>query len=81
MKFNEYFQIRENLEWAKQRALEYLKSGDTKNAVMSMVSDLKKLGMDNPMIMPLAQAAMHSPAEAQKFIMGFGDSSGRDVGD
>lgn len=32
----------EHLAWAKQRALEYVDAGDTKNAVASMLSDLKK---------------------------------------
>lgn len=73
MKFKEYIQLKENIVWAKQRALEYLKKSDVKNAVMSMVSDLKKLGRDNPTLMPMAQMAMNSPEEARKFIMGFPD--------
>jgi hypothetical protein len=32
----------EHLEWAKQRALEYLEVGDSKDAFASMISDLKK---------------------------------------
>jgi hypothetical protein len=32
----------EHLAWAKQQALEYLDAGDMKNAITSMISDLKK---------------------------------------
>ena len=32
----------EHLEWAKKRALEYVEAGDNHNAVMSMLSDLRK---------------------------------------
>jgi hypothetical protein len=32
----------EHLDWAKQRALEYVGRGDLANAVASMVSDLAK---------------------------------------
>lgn len=32
----------EHLEWAKDRALEYVEAGDLENAFMSMVSDLGK---------------------------------------
>lgn len=32
----------EHLNWAKVRALEYLDDGDLKNAVVSMLSDLRK---------------------------------------
>lgn len=32
----------EHLDWCKQRALEYLETGDTTNALASMLSDLNK---------------------------------------
>ena len=32
----------EHLQWCKDRAIEYLDRGDTKNAFASMLSDLKK---------------------------------------
>lgn len=32
----------EHLAWAKERALEYVNAGETKNAVASMISDLGK---------------------------------------
>jgi len=32
----------EHLDWCKQRALEYARRGDVKNAVASMCSDLDK---------------------------------------
>lgn len=32
----------EHLQWAKDRAIEYLDTGDTKNALGSMFSDLRK---------------------------------------
>lgn len=32
----------EHLQWCKDSAIEYLDKGDTKNAFMSMLSDLKK---------------------------------------
>ncbi len=32
----------EHLDWAKQRALEYMDEGDSVNAIASMLSDLSK---------------------------------------
>jgi len=32
----------EHLQWAKERALEYVKNGDTQNAFLSMQSDMSK---------------------------------------
>lgn len=32
----------QHLEWAKERALEYIRMGDLRNAFMSMQSDLNK---------------------------------------
>lgn len=32
----------EHLQWCKDRALEYVENGDTKNAIASMTSDMSK---------------------------------------
>jgi|LakMenEpi03Aug12_release.lakeMendotaPanAssembly.Ray.scaffolds.fasta_scaffold720602_2 hypothetical protein len=63
-----------DLEWAKNRAMEYLKKGEIRNAVLSMVSDLEKIGDSrhkNPMIGAMAMMAMNDAEEAEKFITGF----------
>ncbi len=67
----------EHLNWCKQRALEYLETGDTENALASMFSDLKKhpetqahpaieLGI---MLMFIQQ--LNTTEEVRKFIEGF----------
>lgn len=67
----------EHLAWCKQRALEYVDSGDTTNAWASMASDLSKhpetenhaaiqLGM-----MMLMGGQLATTAEMRKFINGF----------
>lgn len=67
----------EHLAWAKARALEYLDDGDQKNAVMSMMSDLKKheeladhagitLG-----VMLLMGGQMGDRQEVRRWIVGF----------
>lgn len=67
----------EHLAWAKQRALEYLDAGDQKNAVASMLSDLRKhdeladhsgvmLGM-----MLLMGGHMNEREEVRRWIVGF----------
>ncbi len=33
---------KEHLEWCKERAREYIKTGDYQNAIVSMISDLGK---------------------------------------
>ena len=63
-----------DLEWAKNRAMEYLKKGEIRNAVLSMVSDLEKIGDSrhkNPMSGAMAMMAMNDAEEAEKFITGF----------
>lgn len=67
----------EHLDWCKQRALEYIKAGDAKNAFGSMMSDLTKhpetakhpaihLGLLLKMT-----GALDSVEETRKFIVGF----------
>lgn len=67
----------EHLEWAKQRALEYVDAGDLNNAFNSVVSDLQKhpetadhagiqLGM-----MQLMGGFLNSPIAMRHFIEGF----------
>lgn len=67
----------EHLQWAKDRATEYVKRGELKDAYASMVSDLTKhseledhaaisLGVSLMMIGDLA-----TPSSMQKFIDGF----------
>jgi hypothetical protein len=67
----------EHLQWAKDRANEYVKQGDTTNAYASMVSDLGKhpeteghnaisLGMTMMM-----SGLLSSQAEMKNFIDGF----------
>lgn len=64
----------DDLAWAKNRAMEYLRSGDVRSAVLSMISDLEKIGdsrHNNPMIRAMAMMAMNDAEEAEKFITGF----------
>ncbi len=67
----------EHLKWCKQRALKYLESGDTKNALASMFSDLGKHKdtTDPPAIMLggilMMAGHLNTVAEVKKFIEGF----------
>jgi hypothetical protein len=67
----------EHLEWCKNRALEYVESGDLTGAYASMTSDLRKheetenhpaigLGM-----MLLMTGKLNTPTEMRQFIEGF----------
>lgn len=67
----------EHVEWAKQRALQYVDSGDLSNAYASMASDLNKhpeteghsginLGM-----MLMMSGHLGTAQEMKKFIEGF----------
>lgn len=67
----------EHLQWCKERALEYIDSGDISGAYASMTSDLKKhpeteghtaimLGM-----MLMLGGHLNTPNEMRKFIEGF----------
>jgi len=67
----------EHLEWAKQRAREYLNRGDSVSAIASMASDLKKheawAGSDT-LIGTLVMATAFEPdqmAAARRFVEGF----------
>jgi len=67
----------EHLDWCKQRALEYVKIGDTRQAFASMCSDLSKhpeteghgaIGLGARMFFA---GFLEAPAEMEKFIRGF----------
>ena len=67
----------EHLEWCKQRALEYVDSGDLANAVSSMISDLGKhsgtqghsgIGLLNQSFLT---GHLSSPQKMRNFIEGF----------
>ena len=66
----------EHMAWCKQRAHEYLKTGDLQNAVASMISDLSKHpeteGAGKSMA-PIGLFAVMSgdDHEVRKFIDGF----------
>jgi hypothetical protein len=63
----------EHLQWAKNRAMEYVNAGDYRNAVTSMMSDLNKhddlraSAMTCVMLMPMVK----DRASATKFVQGF----------
>lgn len=67
----------EHLAWAKARALEYLDAGDLKNAVISMLSDLRKHhelvnhagGMLGSML--LISGNLRAPHDVRDWINGF----------
>jgi len=67
----------EHLQWCKERALEYVDSGDVTNAIVSMGSDLRKhpeteghLGIQLGMVMMMG-GKMNTADDARKFIEGF----------
>ncbi len=68
---------KEHINWSKERALKYLESGDTKNALASMLSDLgkHKETMDHSAIMLEGMLMMaghlNTVPEVKKFIEGF----------
>jgi hypothetical protein len=67
----------EHLAWCKQRAHEYLDTGDVKNAVMSMMSDMgkhpeTKFGTEGVLAALGLHAAMSGdPDAARRYIDGF----------
>ena len=64
----------EHLAWCKQRALEYLKTGDVRNALTSMMSDLGKHTETTQKMMGnmLLMGGMTGTVEdARKIIEGF----------
>lgn len=67
---------KEHLDECKQRAREYLDSGDAKNAVASMISDLSKHAETADLVRgPVAVLALWAAArgveESRRFIEGF----------
>lgn len=67
----------EHLQWCKDRALEYVDSGDVKNAWASMESDLSKHEeTEGHSAIPLGLSLLingnlDTPDEMRKFINGF----------
>lgn len=68
----------EHMKWCKDRAMEYVRSGDLTNAVASMISDLNKrpdteLKAATAMLgMFAAQQAVQGDRDGvQRFILGF----------
>lgn len=67
----------EHLQWAKDRALEYVESGDTAGALASMLSDLSKHEdtAGHPAIMLTAMLLfdghLSTPADVRCHIEGF----------
>ena len=67
----------EHLQWCKDRAMEYVGSGDTSNAIASFTSDMSK----HPetanhsalklMGMMMFSGQLNTPHECEKFILGF----------
>lgn len=68
---------KEHVEWCKKRALEYLDRGDIKNAITSMISDMRKHpGVDKEFINMMSSLALFellnpSDGSARRFITGF----------
>ncbi len=66
----------EHMAWAKERALEYLDTGDIQNAVTSMLSDLGKHPETQNVGRAMAPVGIFTitqrdPQEARRFIEGF----------
>lgn len=68
----------EHLQWAKERALEYLELGDLQNAFASFVSDMRKhdelgghLGLDLRIIVAETGFPMFDAAGLRRWIEGF----------
>ena len=67
----------QHMEWTKERALEYARGGDTRDALASLFSDLGKhpetanhLGIQLGMSLMMA-GHLSTTAEVTKFIEGF----------
>lgn len=66
----------DHLAWCKERALEYVELGDTKNAFASLMSDLNKHpdtqghGARELGIMLLLAGQLDTPAQMREFIEG-----------
>ena len=67
----------EHVRWCKERAREYLRSGDIEEAVTSMLSDLSKHpeteGVEKKMAMFGILIATKSQREAERFVEGFAE--------
>lgn len=66
----------EHLEWCKKRALEYLDQGDVRNAICSMMSDMRSHpeteGMNQAILaLGLLIATREDMIEARRWIVGF----------
>lgn len=65
----------EHVEWCKKRAREYLDRGDVKNAIASMLSDMRKhpdCGVNSALeMLGLMEAINNDMAGARRFIEGF----------
>ena len=68
----------EHLNWCKQRAMEYADTGDLQNAVVSMLSDLRKhpetkscLEWANPMGLGVLMNKNKDKRRVVEFIQGF----------
>lgn len=67
----------EHLAWCKQRAIAYIEAGDYKQALTSMLSDMRKhpetekhVGLQMG-VMLMISGHLSSPEEIRKFIEGF----------
>lgn len=67
----------EHMEWCKSRALEYVDSGDIKNALASMGSDLEKhpetaghAGMELGLMLKIT-GNLYTKEQMREFINGF----------
>lgn len=67
----------EHLQWAKDRALEYIEQNDLDNAYASLISDLRihKETEDHPAVLPgfvlKMNGQLSTQTEMKKFIEGF----------
>lgn len=67
----------EHLQWCKDRAMEYVKRGDLKNGLASMLSDIRKHPetADHPAAMLGAMlmfsGGLNTTKEVEDFILGF----------
>jgi hypothetical protein len=65
----------EHVQWAKQRAMDYLSQGDWQNAMASLASDLTKhpetRGLSS--FMAIGYGSVRSTDDAKRFIEGFAD--------
>lgn len=78
MEISEKFEREKHLEWCKQRAAEYIKSGDMTNALASFMSDMQKNDETNRHpVLPLFatmffEGHFKTPEQLGKYIEDFG---------